>query len=150
MKLEPFEMERMQSTYENQVRFNLSESGVNPLRLDELEPNLILVGGLHALHRERLELHGVTVSRFLDRSRSPTPTDERSAPSCRARPSTAFLYTAPLSQRQTPDLARIPAGDFLMGAPDVEEDERPVHRVYVSEFSISRFSVTQDDYSHFV
>src|SRR5437899_4870694 len=36
MKLEPFAMERMQSTYENQVRFNLSESGVNPLRLDEL------------------------------------------------------------------------------------------------------------------
>src|SRR5438128_9025046 len=36
MKLERFAMERMQSTYENQVRFNLSESGVNPLRLDEL------------------------------------------------------------------------------------------------------------------
>jgi aspartate/methionine/tyrosine aminotransferase len=36
MKLEPFAMERMQSTYENLVRFNLSESGVHPLRLDEL------------------------------------------------------------------------------------------------------------------
>ncbi len=31
MKLEPFAMERMQSTYENQVDFNLSESGVHPL-----------------------------------------------------------------------------------------------------------------------
>ena len=29
-------MERMQSTYENQVEFNLSESGVHPLRLGEL------------------------------------------------------------------------------------------------------------------
>jgi hypothetical protein len=29
-------MERMQSTYENQVAFNLSESGVHPLRLGEL------------------------------------------------------------------------------------------------------------------
>ena len=36
MKLEQFAMERMQSTYENQVAFNLSESGVQPLRLGEL------------------------------------------------------------------------------------------------------------------
>src|SRR5262245_52055847 len=36
MKLEPFAMERMQSTYENEVAFNLSESGVHPLRLGDL------------------------------------------------------------------------------------------------------------------
>jgi aspartate/methionine/tyrosine aminotransferase len=36
MKLEPFEMERLQSTYEHQVDFNLSESGVQPLTLGEL------------------------------------------------------------------------------------------------------------------
>jgi aspartate/methionine/tyrosine aminotransferase len=36
MRLEPFAMERMQSTYENQVDFNLSESGVHPLKLGEL------------------------------------------------------------------------------------------------------------------
>src|SRR5437764_4142965 len=36
MKLEPFAMERMQSTYENHVAFNLSESGVHPLTLGEL------------------------------------------------------------------------------------------------------------------
>jgi aspartate/methionine/tyrosine aminotransferase len=36
MKLEQFAMERMQSTYENLVDFNLSESGVQPMRLDEL------------------------------------------------------------------------------------------------------------------
>src|SRR5216117_1064903 len=36
MKLEQFAMERMQSTYENAVDFNLSESGVQPLRLAEL------------------------------------------------------------------------------------------------------------------
>ena len=35
-------MERMQSTYENQVDYDLSESGVHPLRLEELldEPGL--------------------------------------------------------------------------------------------------------------
>src|SRR5919204_5586280 len=36
MDLEVFAMERMQSTYENQVDFNLSESGVQPVRLGDL------------------------------------------------------------------------------------------------------------------
>ena len=37
-----------------------------------------------------------------------------------------------------------------MGAADAEEDERPVHRVYVSEFFIGRFPVTNDEYAQFV
>ena len=48
------------------------------------------------------------------------------------------------------NLARIPAGDFLMGASDAEEDERPVHRVDVSEFFIGRFPVTHDEYAQFI
>ena len=36
MEIPPFEMERMQSTWENQVEINLSESGVHPLTLGEL------------------------------------------------------------------------------------------------------------------
>src|SRR5277367_5518409 len=36
MKIETFEMERMQSTWENQVEYDLSESGVRPLTLREL------------------------------------------------------------------------------------------------------------------
>ncbi len=36
MKIEHFEMERMQSTWENFVEYNLSESGVHPLSLGEL------------------------------------------------------------------------------------------------------------------
>ena len=36
MKLEPFEMERMQSTWENRVAHNLSESGVHPMSGEEL------------------------------------------------------------------------------------------------------------------
>jgi formylglycine-generating enzyme required for sulfatase activity len=49
-----------------------------------------------------------------------------------------------------PSLARIPAGDFLMGASDAGRDQRPVHRVWVSEFFIGRFPVTQDEYARFV
>jgi len=39
MKLEYFEMERMQSTWENLVKYNLSESGVHPVSLRELIPD---------------------------------------------------------------------------------------------------------------
>ena len=49
-----------------------------------------------------------------------------------------------------PRLARIPAGDFLMGAADADDDQRPVHRVFVSEFSMGRFPVTHDEYARFV
>jgi formylglycine-generating enzyme required for sulfatase activity len=37
-----------------------------------------------------------------------------------------------------------------MGAADAEGDERPVHRVYVSEFFIGRFPVSNDEYARFV
>ena len=46
MKLEQFDMERMQSTYENLVEFNLSESGVRPLTARELIAD---TAGLEAL-----------------------------------------------------------------------------------------------------
>lgn len=36
MKMEPFEMERMQSTWENVVEYNMAESGVHPVSLKEL------------------------------------------------------------------------------------------------------------------
>ena len=42
MRIEPFEMERWQSTWEHKVDFNLSESGVHPLTVQEL---LALPGG---------------------------------------------------------------------------------------------------------
>ena len=52
--------------------------------------------------------------------------------------------------RVAADLARIPAGEFLLGASDAEADERPIHRVFVSEFFIGRFPVTNGEYARFV
>jgi aspartate/methionine/tyrosine aminotransferase len=51
MRVEQFEMERMQSTFENHVAYNLSESGVTPLSVGDLvdDPEL-----RSALMRERL------------------------------------------------------------------------------------------------
>ena len=65
-------------------------------------------------------------------------------------PTTGQVPSGPLmSAPTTPNLARIPAGEFLMGASDAEDDERPVHRVYVGEFFMGRFPVTQEDYARF-
>ena len=50
MNIEPFALERLQSVYENQVEINLSESGVEPLRVDELLP----ADDVGSLLRERL------------------------------------------------------------------------------------------------
>ncbi len=53
MKIETFKMERMQSTWENVVEYNLSESGVHPLTLEEfLSPE-----ELDGLERIRRRLH---------------------------------------------------------------------------------------------
>ena len=46
MKVEPFAMERMQSTYENLVDFNLSESGVRPLTPRDLVEDPAALDGL--------------------------------------------------------------------------------------------------------
>ena len=36
MKFETFELERNQSLYENVVDYNLSESGIHPLKISEI------------------------------------------------------------------------------------------------------------------
>jgi sulfatase modifying factor 1 len=71
------------------------------------------------------------------------------------KPVTAVKIQKAFSERSmtlvaAPNLARIQAGDFLMGAADAEADERPVHRVTLSEFFIDRFPVTNDEYARFV
>lgn len=45
---------------------------------------------------------------------------------------------------------RIPAGEFLMGTADAGADERPVHRVFISEFFMGRFAITNDEYARFI
>src|SRR3989304_3912747 len=44
MRLPEFEMERMQSTWEHRVRYDLSESGVEPLALGEAARLLVTTG----------------------------------------------------------------------------------------------------------
>jgi len=44
----------------------------------------------------------------------------------------------------------IPGGAFLMGSEDGEDDEKPVHQVYVNEFCIDKYEVTVEQYRQFL
>ncbi len=44
----------------------------------------------------------------------------------------------------------IPEGSFLMGADDGQDDERPVHRVWVDRFELAVHPVTRAQYSVFL
>ena len=50
------------------------------------------------------------------------------------------------------DMVLIPAGEFQMGsnAPEAENNERPVHTVYVNEFYMDVYEVTNAQYKEFV
>ncbi len=49
-----------------------------------------------------------------------------------------------------PGMVLIPAGDFLMGSYDGEDDEQPVHTVYVDAFYMDTCQVTNAQYKVFV
>ena len=48
------------------------------------------------------------------------------------------------------DMVLIPAGEFQMGSNDGDEDEKPVHTVYVDAFYIDKYEVTNAQYKAFV
>ena len=47
-------------------------------------------------------------------------------------------------------MLRIPEGCFLMGSEAGQDNERPVHRVWVDAFELAACQVTNADYSHFL
>ncbi|OQY99748.1 MAG: hypothetical protein B6D41_00770 [Chloroflexi bacterium UTCFX4] len=47
------------------------------------------------------------------------------------------------------EMILIPAGEFLMGSND-QSDEKPIHKVYLDAFYISRYPVTNVEYKKFV
>ena len=49
-----------------------------------------------------------------------------------------------------PGMVLIPAGDFEMGSNDGENDEQPVHTVYVDAFYMDKYEVTNAEYKKFV
>ena len=60
------------------------------------------------------------------------------------------LKLGPTEDRLEPALVRIPEGWFLMGSETGQDNERPVHRVWVDAFLLAACQVTNADYSHFL
>ncbi len=60
-------------------------------------------------------------------------------------PEAATPYVSPAE----PELVRIPAGLFLMGSDDLGRAEKPVHRVYLDEYDIGKFEVTNAQFKLF-
>ena len=54
------------------------------------------------------------------------------------------------SAESPPEMKLIPAGEFTMGSYDGEEDEQPVHRVWLDAFYLDRHEVTNAEYKHFL
>jgi formylglycine-generating enzyme len=48
-----------------------------------------------------------------------------------------------------PEMVRIPAGEFLMGSSSLSSDEGPVHEVFLDEYYIGKFEVTNAQYKTF-
>jgi formylglycine-generating enzyme required for sulfatase activity len=49
-----------------------------------------------------------------------------------------------------PEVVPIPAGSFLMGCEGGQENEQPVHRVWLDAFAIGKFPVTNQEYNSYV
>src|SRR5256884_7619649 len=75
LRFVPFELERWQSTWENRVRYNLSESGVHPLSIQEL----LGLAGASALPLLEVRL-GYRQSNGTDVLRPPIPALHPGAP----------------------------------------------------------------------
>jgi formylglycine-generating enzyme len=54
------------------------------------------------------------------------------------------------SEEESPKLVLIPAGWFMMGSEGGQDNERPVHRVWVDEFLLGECQVTNADFERFV
>jgi len=48
------------------------------------------------------------------------------------------------------EMVFVPAGEFIMGSEELGDDERPVHRVYLDDFWIDRYEVTNERFARFV
>jgi hypothetical protein len=61
-----------------------------------------------------------------------------------------LLLSRSRAEEYVPALVRIPAGWFLMGCDIGQDNEKPVHRVWVDEFLLAARQVTNVDYGRFL
>src|SRR5208282_2330024 len=74
----------------------------------------------------------------------------RQTPALAANPAHESRAEELRSELHAPPRVRIPASWFLMGCETGQDNEKPVHRVWVDEFQLARFQVTNSDYDRFL
>ncbi len=79
---------------------------------------------------------GTATAQLLPEKTPPKPKSKR-----------ALAERAPIEK---PELVCVSEGEFQMGSESGGDDERPVHRVFVSGFFISKYPVSNADYKRFV
>jgi len=57
---------------------------------------------------------------------------------------------ADIEEKKRQGMEYIPAGTFMMGSNDGDEDEQPVHKVYVDAFYMDKYEVTVEQYNTFI
>src|SRR5204863_9807459 len=57
---------------------------------------------------------------------------------------------APSESFDEPLVVSIPEGSFLMGSEDGQDNERPVHRVWIDRFHLAAHQATNADYARFL
>ncbi|TES92597.1 MAG: formylglycine-generating enzyme family protein [Candidatus Cloacimonadota bacterium] len=76
-------------------------------------------------------------------------------PKPKTKPKLTYLHTNEKGYKEYRNgkdgsiLIKIPAGEFTMGSNDGDDDEKPVHTVYLDEYYICKYEVTNSQYNKF-
>jgi sulfatase modifying factor 1 len=65
-------------------------------------------------------------------------------------PAEVFLQSSTSDDELSPALVHIPAGWFFMGCDTGQDNEKPVHRVWVDEFQLAACQVANAEYARFL
>ena len=63
---------------------------------------------------------------------------------------TPFQIELRQSEIDGADMVFVPAGEFVRGSEELGDDERPVRRIYLDDFWIDRYEVTNEQFARFV
>jgi formylglycine-generating enzyme required for sulfatase activity len=75
------------------------------------------------------------------------------SPAAEARPAAGRKLTSgefTLEGRDLKEMVYIPAGEFWMGSDDKDDNEKPMHKVYVDAYYVDKYPVTNAEFLRFV
>lgn len=107
--------------------------------LSDLEPATSM-----ELNGEDASARKSEVGRAMEHAAATAGAEPRAA--SRKAPSSEFTLEA----RDLKEMVYIPAGEFWMGSDDKDENEKPMHKVYVDAYYIDKFPVTNAEFVRFV